>query len=158
MTEARPDILIVEDNQTDVEFMLDALRECGLAQRVKVLRDGEEAVRYLFGVQEETDEPDERELSSPRLVLLDLNLPKIDGLEVLKRIRSEERTRTFPVVVLTSSLMEGDRIESYNLGANSFIVKPVDFVRFHDTVTRIGCYWALVNESAQRPDRWAGGR
>jgi two-component system, response regulator len=142
MLESVLDIILVEDNPADVELTLDALQENKLANRIKVLRDGEEAVNYIFGMG-----PYEGcgICDKPQLVLLDLNLPKIDGLEVLRRIRSDERTGTIPVVILTSSLEDRGRIESYNLGVNSYIVKPVGFDNFAHAVAQIGCYWALLS-------------
>jgi two-component system, response regulator len=138
------DIILVEDNPADVEFTLDALRENNLANRVKVLRDGEEAVNYVFGTGPYKDCGI---CARPKLILLDLNLPKIDGLEILRKIQSEERTRTIPVVIFTSSLADQDRIESYKLGVNSYIEKPVGFDNFAYAVAQIGFYWALLNKS-----------
>ena len=138
------DVILVEDNPADVELTLDALRENHLANRVKVLRDGEEAVDYIFGTGPYKDCGI---CAHPKLILLDLNLPKIDGLEILRKIRSDERTRTIPVVILTSSLADRDRIESYKLGVNSYIVKPVGFDNFAYAVAQIGLYWALLNKS-----------
>jgi two-component system, response regulator len=142
MIENMLDIILVEDNSADEELTLDALRENNIANRVKVLRDGEEAVQYIFRTGEHSGcgicEP-------PALILLDLNLPKIDGIEILRRIRSDERTKAIPVVVLTSSSMDKDRIESY-LGVNSYIVKPVDFDNFAHAVAQIGLYWAVLNK------------
>jgi CheY-like chemotaxis protein len=138
------DIILVEDNAHDAEWTLDALQnEHNLANRVKVLKDGEEAVNYIFRQGEYTDCGI---CEHPALILLDLNLPKIDGLEVLRRIRANERTRSIPVVVLTSSPMDKDRIESYELGVNSYIVKPVEFGDFAKIVADIGYYWALLNK------------
>jgi two-component system, response regulator len=138
------DIILVEDNPADVELTLDALRENNLTNRVKVLRDGEEAIHYIFGTGPYKDCGI---CASPKLILLDLNLPKIDGLEILRRIRSEDQTRAMPVVILTSSLEDQDRIESYKLGVNSYIVKPVGFDNFAHAVAQIGLYWALLNKS-----------
>ncbi|MFB3924764.1 MAG: response regulator [Syntrophales bacterium] len=138
------DIVLVEDNPTDVELTLDALKRHNLANRVKVLRDGAEALDYVFG----TGIYSGREMSKhPRIILLDLKLPKVDGLEVLRRIRSDERTRLIPVVVLTSSDQDYDRIESYRLGVNSYIVKPVEFENFAGAVAGIGFYWVLMNKA-----------
>lgn len=138
------DIILVEDNPADVELTMDALLENNLANRVKILRDGEEAVNYIF---ETGPYKDCGICSNPKLILLDLNLPKIDGLEILKRIRADVRTQTIPVVILTSSLDDRDRIESYKLGVNSYIVKPVGFDNFAHAVAQIGFYWALLNKS-----------
>jgi two-component system, response regulator len=138
------DIILVEDNPADAEMTIYALQENRLANRVKVLTDGEEAVDYIFhtGKYQDCGMCD-----SPKLILLDLNLPKIDGLEILRRIRSDQRTKMIPVVVLTSSLADKDRIESYKLGVNSYIVKPVGFDNFAQAVAEIGFYWALLNKS-----------
>ena len=138
------DILLVEDNPADVELTLDALRENHLANRVRILRDGEEALNYIF---RQGDHSDCGICEHPALILLDLNLPKISGIEILKRIRSDERTNKIPVVVLTSSRLDQDRIDSYNLGVNSYIVKPVEFENFAHAVAQIGYYWAVLNKS-----------
>jgi two-component system, response regulator len=137
------EIILVEDNPADVEMTLDALNEHRLANRVHVLRDGAEALDYIMkNVDCKAGVPDK---FCPRVILLDLKLPKIDGLEVLRRIRADERTRSVPVVVLTSSNEERDRIESYKLGVNSYIVKPVNFEDFARSVAEIGWYWVLLN-------------
>ena len=143
MIENMLDIILVEDNPVDIELTMDALQRHNLANRVKVLKDGEEAVNYIFRKGEYSDCGI---CEHPALILLDLNLPKIDGLEILRRIRSDERTKAIPVVVLTSSTMDKDRIESYNLGVNSYIVKPVDFDNFAKAVALIGFYWVLLNK------------
>ena len=138
------DILLVEDNASDVELTLDALKTHNLANRVKVLKDGEEAINYIF-----RQGPDKNQdgCERPKLILLDLHLPKIDGLEILRRIRAAEQTRAIPVVVLTSSCEDQDRIESYKPGVNSYIVKPVDFDNFTRAVAEIGFYWVLLNKA-----------
>jgi two-component system, response regulator len=135
-------ILLIEDNPSDVELTLHALQKHNLASSVKVLNDGAEAIDYLFGkcVPGGT--------ARPCLILLDLKLPKVDGLEVLRKIRSNEHTKLLPVVVLTSSGEDRDRIESYKLGVNSYIVKPVEFDHFARVVSEIGSYWVLVNKPA----------
>ncbi len=138
------DIVLVEDNPHDAELTLDALEKYNLAGRVKVLRDGAEALDYFC-----SGETADRGIGAkPRVVILDLKLPKVSGLEVLKKIRSDERTRLIPVVVLTSSAQEKDRLESYRLGANSYIVKPVEFENFGVAISRIGLYWAILNRPA----------
>jgi Response regulators consisting of a CheY-like receiver domain and a winged-helix DNA-binding domain len=144
MMENLLDVLLVEDNAADAELTLEALRENNLANRVKVLKDGEQAVDYIFrtGPYQDCGVCD-----GPKLILLDLKLPKIDGLEILRRIRSNPQTQMIPVVVLTSSLEDRDRIESYKLGVNSYIVKPVGFENFSHAVAQIGLYWALLNKS-----------
>ena len=137
------DIILVEDNPADVELTIDALKENNMANRVKVLKDGQEAIDYIFrqGAYQDCGICDR-----PSLILLDLNLPKIDGLEILRRIRSNERTKSIPVVVLTSSAMDKDRIESYHLGVNSYIKKPVEFENFARTIAEIGMYWVVLNK------------
>jgi len=137
------DIILVEDNPNDVELTLDALQTHRLSNRVKVLRDGEEALDYFFGKGKYAG----RDVSDrPKVVLLDLKLPKVDGLDVLRNLRADERTKTLPVVVLTSSNEHRDRVRSYDLGVNSYIVKPVDFDNFADAVAEIGLYWVLMNK------------
>lgn len=144
MTEVNEvEILLVEDNPHDVEMTLRALKKQNLANKVHVVKDGAEALDYLFANNIYAD----RNMSqSPKLILLDLKLPKVDGLEVLRQVKSDERTKTIPVVVLTSSREEQDMIESYKLGVNSYIVKPVDFDKFLDSVGELGFYWLLLNE------------
>jgi len=137
------DIILVEDNPADIELTLEALQENNLANRVKVLQDGDEAVDYIFRKGEYSDCGI---CEHPALILLDLKLPKVDGIEILKRIRSNERTKAIPVVVLTSSRMDTDRIESYQLGVNGYVIKPVEFANFAKVVTQIGLYWAVVNK------------
>jgi len=136
------EILIIEDNDSDLELALRALRKANLTNKILALRDGTQAVEYLFA---EGDYAGRDVQSHPRLVLLDLNLPKIDGIEVLRRIKGDPRTASIPVVVLTSSNEERDRVATYALGANSFIVKPVEFDSFSRAVTEIGMYWLLLN-------------
>ena len=130
------DILLVEDNPNDAELTQRAFRKSELDVRLAIARDGAVALEYLFGGR-----------PLPKVVLLDLKLPKIDGIEVLRRIRSDERTQTIPVVVLTSSQEERDIVECYKLGANSFVVKPVEFDRFYRTVRDLGTYWLVLNKS-----------
>jgi two-component system response regulator len=136
-------ILLVEDNPDDVKLTLHALKKCNIANQVAVAGDGVDALDYLFGTGAHAG----RDLSDlPAVVLLDLKLPKIDGLEVLRRMRSDHRTKRLPVVVLTSSKEEQDIVASYDLGANSYIRKPVDFDRFIEAVRHLGLYWLLLNE------------
>lgn len=136
-------ILLVEDNPDDEELTLRALRQNNIMNMVDVARDGAEALDYLFcqGAHKARD-PSQK----PAIVMLDLKLPKIDGLEVLRRIRADERTRLMPVVILTSSKEEQDLLKSYSLGANSYIRKPVDFNQFVTTVGHLGLYWLVLNE------------
>jgi two-component system response regulator len=140
-------ILLVEDNPDDVELTLRAFRESKLANEIVVVRDGKEALDYLFcdGAYAGRDPA-----SAPEVVLLDLKLPKIDGLEVLRRLRADERTRRQPVVVLTSSSEQKDIITSYDYGANSFIRKPVDYAQFLEAVKHLGLYWLVLNEMPPR--------
>ncbi len=136
------EILLVEDNPSDVELTLRALKARNLANQVFVARDGAEALEFFFGEQSPL-----RDIGvAPRVILLDLKLPKVDGLEVLRRLKGDERTRTLPVVVLTSSKEEPDIAAAYRLGANSYIVKPVDFEAFARAVSDVGLYWLLLNE------------
>jgi two-component system response regulator len=136
-------ILLVEDNPDDVKLTLHALKKCNIANQVVVACDGAEALDYLFGTGAQAGR-DLRE--QPAVVLLDLKLPKIDGLEVLRRLRSDPRTKRLPVVVLTSSREEQDIVSSYDLGANSYIRKPVDFDQFIEAVRHLGLYLLLLNE------------
>ncbi len=137
-------ILLVEDNDDDVELTLRALRRNRVANRVDVVRDGAEALDYLFGAGDFSGR-DVTEM--PQLVLLDLKLPKVGGLEVLERLRTDPRTRRLPVVILTSSNVESDLARSYDLGANSYIRKPVDFTQFMEAVNQLGLYWLVMNEA-----------
>ena len=137
------EILLVEDNPTDVELTLRALKKNKLANKVHVVTDGEQALEFIFA----TGSYEGRDINhKPRVILLDLKLPKVDGLEVLRKIKLDERTKNIPVVVLTSSKEERDRIESYRLGVNSYIAKPVDFSQFTEAVSELGLYWLLLNE------------
>ena len=140
-------ILLVEDNPDDVELTRRALDESKVANKLVVVRDGVEALQYLFR-EDAYAGRDAADL--PEVVLLDLKLPKIDGLEVLRRIRADERTRVLPVVVLTSSNAERDIVESYALGANSYIRKPVEFERFAEATKTLGLYWLVLNEPPVR--------
>ena len=142
MTTNGIEILLVEDNPRDVEMTLRALKKRNLANSVHVAKDGAEALDFLFATGAHAARNPKH---TPKVVLLDLKLPKVSGLEVLKKLKSDERTRTIPVVVLTSSQEEKDMVESYRLGVNSYIVKPVDFDKFVEAVGEIGLYWLLVN-------------
>lgn len=136
-------ILLVEDNPDDVDLTLRAFEKSKVRNEILVVRDGAEALEYLFGTGAHAG----RDVAhAPEVVLLDLNLPKIDGLEVLRRLRADERTRRLPVVVLTSSKEERDVLRSYDLGANSFVRKPVDFAQFMEAAQQLGLYWLVVNE------------
>jgi len=135
-------ILIVEDDPRDVELTLTALEDYKLANEVVVCRDGQEALDYLNSRGKFSDRVNE----NPAVMLLDLKLPKVDGLEVLQRVKSDERLRMIPVVVLTSSHEEKDMMRSYKLGVNAYVVKPVDFHKFVNAVKELGAFWAVVNE------------
>jgi two-component system response regulator len=143
MTQQQIEILLVEDNPDDVELTLHALRKEKLANSIHVARDGEEAIEFLFCNGNYADRSFER---PPRLVLLDLKLPKVDGMEVLKRLKADPRTKPIPVVILTSSKEERDLINGYGFGANSYIQKPVDFEQFRDTIKNVGLYWLVINQ------------
>lgn len=134
-------ILLVEDNPDDEELTLRAFKRNNIGNEIVVARDGAEALDYLFG----TGSSDLR--ISPAIILLDLKLPKIDGLEVLRRLRSDDQTKLLPVVILTSSKEEQDLLDGYRLGANSYIRKPVDFGQFVDSVRQLGLYWLVLNEA-----------
>ncbi len=137
------DILLVDDSQEDVSLTMHALRSENLANRVFVARDGEEALEFLFctgpHAERSFDQP-------PKLVLLDLKLPKVDGMQVLKQVKHDERTRTIPVVLMTSSKEERDRVVGYDLGVNSYLQKPVDFDEFRRMVKLLGLYWLVTNQ------------
>ena len=143
MTREDADILLVDDSQDDVDLTLHSLRRENLANHIAIARDGEEALDYLFCRGDFVDRPCER---LPRLILLDLKLPKVDGMEVLKQIKADPRTKLIPVVILTSSKEERDLAKGYNLGANSFIQKPVDFSQFREMVKTLGMYWLVINQ------------
>lgn len=143
MKNCKPVVLLVEDNSDDEELTRLAFGECEFASELVVVRDGQEALDYLFVVGKYSA----RDICDmPRVVLLDLKLPKVSGLEVLKRVRAHATTRFIPVVVLTSSKEEKDMVDSYSLGANSYIQKPVDFDRFAEAICQIGLYWLELNE------------
>jgi two-component system response regulator len=143
------EILLVEDNPDDVELTLHAFKKSKLVNRVRVVRDGAEALDYLFGDGEFADRD---VLDVPHLILLDLKLPKVSGIEVLRRIRGDPRTRSIPVVAMTSSREERDIAETYKLGLNSYIVKPVDFDQFGKIVEELGYYWLLLNQPPLPPE------
>ena len=144
------EILLVEDNDDDLELALRAFKLANLANRMDVVRDGAEALDFIF-CQGKYDYRDITE--PPKVILLDLKLPKIDGLEVLKQIKADDRTKTIPVVMLTSSKQQSDIVESYKLGVNAYIVKPVDFEKFVLAVQRIGWFWLLHNQPPLLPGR-----
>jgi len=137
------EILLVEDNQNDIELIMRSFKKHNLANKVLVVNDGEQALEYIFvmGPFLCRDIKDK-----PKVIILDLKLPKVDGLEVLRRIKFDERTKTIPVVILTSSKEEKDIIEGYRLGVNSYIVKPVDYEKFIRSVSDLGLYWLLINQ------------
>lgn len=143
MTDQIVDVLLVEDNPDDAELALFAFKKNNFCNRLHIVRDGAEALEYIFGTGayagRKIDPP-------PRLILLDLKLPKVDGLEVLRQVKSDPRTKSTPIVMLTSSCEEKDLVASYNLGVNSYIVKPVDFQQFVECARTLGLYWLLLNE------------
>jgi CheY-like chemotaxis protein len=142
-------ILLVEDNQDDIDLTIRALKHNNITNEVVVLNDGEDALEYLF------HEGKYSELESgnmPAVILLDIKLPKLSGLEVLKKLRSDERTKVVPVVILTSSQEESDVLNGYNLGCNSYVKKPVDFEQFSEAVRQLGLYWLLLNEPPKTKD------
>jgi len=139
MTEEPVEILLVEDNASDLELTLHALKRHRLANRIEIVRDGQEALDYLFAAHRQPNIP-------PKVILLDLKLPKVDGLDVLRAIKANPATRAIPVIVLTSSREESDMVEAYKLGVNSYVVKPVDFEQFTEAVRILGMYWLLLNK------------
>jgi two-component system, response regulator len=141
-----PTVLLVEDNSDDEELTIRSLKRANLANPVEVARDGQEALDYLFGTESHAARP------SPGLLLLDLKLPRVDGLEVLQQIRADPRTRLAPVVILTSSSEDRDVINSYDCGANSFVRKPIDFTEFARAVAQLGIYWLMINQPAPHAD------
>lgn len=144
-------ILLVEDNPDDEALTLRAFKKHNITNEVVVAHDGAEALEYLFG----TGRYAGRDLDvTPQLILLDLKLPKVDGLEVLRQLRADDRTRLLPVVVLTSSTEERDLVESYRLGANSYVRKPVDFTQFVEAARQLGLYWLLMNQAPPVPGRF----
>lgn len=145
MTSLRP-ILLVEDNPKDLELTIAALEKCHLANEIVVARDGAEALDYLY----RRGAYAERHVGDPAVVLLDLKLPKVDGLEVLETVKGDPEMRSFPVVMLTSSREESDLVRSYQLGVNAFVVKPVDFGEFFEAIRDLGVFWAILNEPPPR--------
>jgi CheY-like chemotaxis protein len=138
-------VLLVEDNPTDAELCIEALNEYRLGNTLQWVKDGKQALDFLFG----TGEFEGRTLNhQPKVVLLDLRLPKVDGLEVLRKVKADERTKTIPVVIVTSSKEDRDLVESYKLGVNSYIQKPVQFEAFAKEVAKVGMYWLLTNKVA----------
>jgi CheY-like chemotaxis protein len=146
-----PVILLVEDNPKDEALTLRALKKANIGNRVVVAHDGVEAVDFLLGTA-----PDGSRNELPQLILLDLKLPKLDGHDVLRRIRSEERTRLLPVVILTTSVEDKDRLQGYALGANSYVRKPVDFAEFAQAVVQLGLYWLVLNQQPPQLSRQHG--
>jgi two-component system response regulator len=143
MSYQQVEILLVEDSSADAEMTLRTLKRRGIANSVEWVTDGVEAIDYLFCQGSYAD----RGNGVPKLVLLDIKMPRMDGLQVLKQMKADARTRTIPVVMMTSSREEGDLIASYELGVNSYVVKPVDFDKFAETVAQVGMYWLIANEA-----------
>jgi CheY-like chemotaxis protein len=143
MTNEGLEVLLVEDDPDDLELTLHALKEARITNPIQVVRDGEEALDYIFSRGKFA----KRESTRPRVILLDLKLPKVDGLQVLRQIKADPHSRGIPVVILTSSSEERDLIEGYRLGANSYIQKPVDFAQFQKTIRELGYYWLVVNQA-----------
>ena len=137
------EIVLIEDNPHDAELALRALKKHGLANKVQLLQDGAEALDFIFAAGAYADRSMD---ARPKVILLDLKLPKVDGLEILRRLKADAHTRSIPVVVMTSSQEEQDIVESYRLGVNSYIVKPVDFDKFAQSVADMGLYWLLLNK------------
>ena len=137
------EILLVEDNPNDLELAMRALRKAKITNRIQIARDGEEALEFIFCRGPHSNRRIE---DTPKVILLDLKLPKVDGLEVLQHVKGDERTRSIPVVVMTSSKEQRDVVESYKLGVNSYIVKPVNFESFAEAVQQLGFYWLLLNQ------------
>lgn len=138
------EILLIEDNRDEAELTIRALKKHKLANKLLHIDDGVEALEFIFG---EGKYAEKQEGFKPKLILLDLKLPKVDGLDILRRIKSDDRTKKFPVVVLTSSKEESDIVESYRLGANSYIVKPVNFESFTSAIADLGMYWLVLNQN-----------
>jgi two-component system response regulator len=145
MNEDKVEILLVEDNPHDAEMTIRALKRVNLANRLIHVKDGAEALDFIFAKGGFAGREVE---NKPRVILLDIKMPKIDGIEVLRQIKSNETTKTIPVVIMTSSKEEQDIITSYNLGVNSYVVKPVDFESFAKAVSELGCYWLIINQAS----------
>lgn len=144
------EILLVEDSMDDAEMTIRALKKVNLANNLVHLRDGREALDFIFGKEKFAN----RELTSkPKLILLDIKMPKVDGIEVLRQVKSNEATRNIPVVIMTSSGEDKDMIESYNLGANRYVVKPVHFENFAKAISELGFYWLLINKTPGHSDK-----
>lgn len=143
MSMQKVDLLLIEDNHDEAELTIRSLRKNNLANNMIHIDDGEKALDFIFSTGEYINNTP---LMRPKLILLDLNLPKVDGLEILRLVKSDERTKTIPVVILTSSKEESDIVESYKLGVNGYIVKPVDFISFAKAIADIGLYWLILNE------------
>ncbi len=143
------EILLVEDNPQDMELALRALKKANVSNLIQVARDGAEALDFVFG---EGVHAGRKLADGPKVILLDLKLPKVDGIEVLKRLKSDPRTKVIPVVILTSSKEQRDVVESYQLGVNSYLVKPVNFERFAEAVRDLGFYWLLLNHPPKLPE------
>jgi CheY-like chemotaxis protein len=141
------EILLVEDSKTDAEMTLRALKKKGLANHLTWVRDGAEALDFIFRTGAYVDRPN----GHPKLVLLDLKMPKVDGIQVLRRIKADEHTRSIPVVMLTSSSEENDVVRSYEFGVNSYLVKPVEFDRFVEEISKAGLYWVVMNRVPPGP-------
>jgi len=146
--ELEVEVLLVEDNPGDEELALIALNEYKITNNIFVVRDGAEALDFIFCEGKYSDR--DSNYKQPKVILLDLKLPKVDGLEVLRRIKDDPKTSSIPVVVLTSSTQESDRVKTYKLGANSYIVKPVDFTQFTESIREIGMYWLLLNQPPEQ--------
>ncbi len=146
-TNSEVQILLVEDNPRDAELAMRSLKKRNLTNKLVWVKDGEEALEFIFGPRGGNS----RVRNRPKIILLDLKLPKVDGLDVLRKLKSDNSVKTIPVVVLTSSREEQDIVRSYELGVNSYIVKPVNFDNFSEAVAQLGCYWLLLNQPPERP-------
>src|ERR1700744_914218 len=147
MDDSKVEVLLVEDNPHDAEMTIRALKRVNLANQLIHVKDGAQALDFIFAKGEYSDRHIE---NKPKVILLDIKMPKVDGIEVLRQIKTNETTRTIPVVIMTSSKEEQDIIASYNLGVNSYVVKPVDFDSFAKAVAELGCYWLIINQSTEQ--------